>query len=193
MKVAILTKDKYLYQKLFLELSEAGGFEVCATGAELTVCDLDTVPSGGDVTLSRRSDVGAELRLPIPLGALTARLRGGDRLVLNAARRSARLAGREEKLTELEFALLSLLCERRGFVERRELIEKLWSTGASDSALNVYVHYLREKLERGRERLILSSRRDGYRINEKYLPIPVADNDKNDKNDKNEGGVTLEA
>lgn len=187
MKVAILTKDKYLYQKLFLELSEAGGFEVCATGAELTVCDLDTVPSGGDVTISRRSDVGAELRLPLPLGALAARLRGGDRLVLDAARRTARLAGREEKLTELEFALLSLLCERRGFVERRELIEKLWSAGASDSALNVYVHYLREKLERGGERLIISSRREGYRINEKYLPIPVADNDKTIKTIKTKG------
>ena len=41
--------------------------------------------------------------------------------------------------------------------------------GADEGVLNVYVHYLREKLERGGEKIIISSRGLGYKIDEKYL------------------------
>ena len=35
--------------------------------------------------------------------------------------------------------------------------------------MNVYIHYLREKLEADGEKIILSSRSHGYKIDEKYL------------------------
>jgi len=51
---------------------------------------------------------------------------------------------------------------------REELLSRVWGNDTDPGVLNVYVHYLREKLERGGEKIILSSRKCGYRISEKY-------------------------
>ena len=83
--------------------------------------------------------------------------------------RCAYLHGKEIKLTEVEYSLLSLLLSRGGFVSREELIRAVWGEGADGGVLNVYVHYLREKLEFFGEKIIISSRGLGYKIDEKYL------------------------
>ena len=36
--------------------------------------------------------------------------------------------------------------------------------------MNVYVHYLREKLEYNGEKVIISSRKNGYKIDERFFP-----------------------
>ena len=89
-------------------------------------------------------------------------------LVLSEDEKCAFLFGEKIALTELEFELLSKLMERDGFTSREELLSALWQDEATGSVLNVYIHYLREKLEVGGEKIIVSSRRQGYRINEKF-------------------------
>ena len=70
----------------------------------------------------------------------------------------------------LFFSLFNLLYSRKGeFVSRDEILALVWNGKADKGILNVYVHYLREKLEKNGEKIILSSRNYGYKINEKYL------------------------
>ena len=72
-------------------------------------------------------------------------------------------------MTELEAALLALLISADGdFVSREEILKRVWQNDADPGIINVYIHYLREKIERG-EKIILSSRKRGYGIDEKYL------------------------
>ena len=52
---------------------------------------------------------------------------------------------------------------------KAEILRHVWGGDADDGIVNVYVHYLREKLEAGTEKIILSSRGNGYKINEKFL------------------------
>ena len=76
---------------------------------------------------------------------------------------------RELKLTDLEEALFMKLYSARGeFVCRAELFS-VFADGSSESMRNVYIHYLREKLERDGARVIISSRKHGYKIDEKYF------------------------
>jgi DNA-binding response OmpR family regulator len=42
-----------------------------------------------------------------------------------------------------------------------------------EGLINVYVHYLREKLEVGGEKIINSSRKNGYAIDEKFIKEDV--------------------
>ena len=57
------------------------------------------------------------------------------------------------------------------FVSRDELSRAVWGEGADGGILNVYIHYLREKLESKGEKVIISSRRGGYKIDGKYLGV----------------------
>ena len=55
-----------------------------------------------------------------------------------------------------------------GFVSREEILREIWDNCADAGVINVYVHYLREKIEHG-EKIIISSRNNGYKIDEKYF------------------------
>ena len=60
--------------------------------------------------------------------------------------------------------------EKRGeYVSREELLSRIWQNKTDKGILNVYIHYLREKLEKGGERIIISSRNLGYKINEVFI------------------------
>ena len=72
-------------------------------------------------------------------------------------------------LAAKKYKLLRVLSDAGDYVSRENLIMSVWGADVDGGVLNVYVHYLREKLERGGEKIILSSRKEGYRINEKYL------------------------
>ena len=64
---------------------------------------------------------------------------------------------------------MHLLCSADGeFVSREEILHSVWSGDADPGIINVYVHYLREKLEDG-EKIIVSSRKNGYKIDGRYL------------------------
>lgn len=91
-------------------------------------------------------------------------------LELDTASREARRAGRSVDLTAKEFELLALfLSHPRQVLTRDMLMENVWGydyTGESN-VLEVYVGYLRQKLEAGGEpRLIQTVRGVGYVLKE---------------------------
>ena len=72
-------------------------------------------------------------------------------------------------MTEVEYSLLSALAAAKGeFISRTDLRTAVWGTEGTDGLLSVYIHYLREKLEGGGEKVILSSRKAGYALAEKF-------------------------
>ena len=89
-------------------------------------------------------------------------------LVLGNDTRHVTLFGKQIKLTELEYKLLEYLYESKDFVTRSELLDKIWDGKHDEGVVNVYVHYLRQKLEADGNKLIISSRKYGYKLDEKY-------------------------
>ena len=80
------------------------------------------------------------------------------------------LRGEVIKLTEVEHALFLALMKRGGeFASREDILREVWGSEADEGIINVYVHYLREKLEKSGEKIIVSSRKLGYKIDGKYL------------------------
>jgi len=180
----IITNDPYLGQKLRWELSEIfDRIEVTDTaGARADIyifdCRLDApIPQGeGYYYLTEDADPGLPeercLPLPLPLGLAAKKMQGhtAPPLVLLEDERALRLYGEEIRLTEVEFSLLLALVRAEGrFLGREELRAAVWGTEGTDGLLSVYIHYLREKLERGGEKVILSSRKAGYALSEKFV------------------------
>ena len=169
--VRILTSDKYLYQKIFLLLSDNYDI-VDSDKSDITLIDTDTQrlsEGAGIITMSRTGK--AQLTVPFRPSSLLSVLggnEGGERYIsLNG--RNANLSGRIIRLTEVEAALLYLLIEAEGrLVSKEELLLGVWDEKTDSGVVNVYVHYLREKLEIDGEKVIISARGKGYRINEKF-------------------------
>jgi len=66
-------------------------------------------------------------------------------------------------LTPTEQKLLDALKAADGKpISRAELLEKVWGDSGSEGLLNLYVHYLREKLEKDGVRRIFATRGKGY-------------------------------
>ena len=172
--VGVLTKDEYLFKKI--ELASREYAEVFRAeegdGAErydLFMVDTDAY-SGyeGAFRLSRSSE--CDMAIPFSFSALEEAVNGaeGDPLAISEEEKCAYLYGKKISLTELEHALLLKLFSSEEYTTREELLTSLWPEGTGDGILNVYIHYLREKLEVGGEKIIVSSRKLGYKINEKY-------------------------
>lgn len=100
---------------------------------------------------------GADARLPV--------LQVAD-LVLDPATRTVRRGGERVILTNREFALLEYLMRNRGRVLTRTMIaEHVWdySFDSSTNVIDVYVNYLRKKIDAGREpKLLHTVRGVGY-------------------------------
>ena len=92
-------------------------------------------------------------------------LQVGD-LILDPARRSVDLGGTKIELTPREFTLLDYFMRNPGRVLTRTMIaERVWdySFDTSTNVIDVYVNYLRKKIDSGREpRLLLTRRGVGY-------------------------------
>lgn len=175
MKIAVLTKDKYLFRRIELELGDGIISYSENVLADLLILDCDTaeMPSfEGRVIRLCREDGKDTVRLPLPLGKLSELCSGGEeaapRLRIVPEEKCAYLDGKKIKLTSHEYSLLSLLISKSGAYAPREEIANAVFGGASDGLINIYIHYLREKLEGGGEKIIISSRSQGYKINEKY-------------------------
>jgi two-component system OmpR family response regulator len=61
-----------------------------------------------------------------------------------------------------------LVNARGAAVSREVILDRVWHGDADGGIVNVYIHYLREKLETEGERIILASRGRGYSLTEKY-------------------------
>ncbi|MEB3235239.1 MAG: response regulator transcription factor [Cyanobacteriota bacterium] len=89
-------------------------------------------------------------------------------LVITPSRRQVRRGSRTVALTAREYQLLLYLVERAGQVLSREaILARVWSDqqGAASNVIEVYVRYLRQKLEAGGERrLIHTVRGQGYSL-----------------------------
>lgn len=172
-KLVILTRDKYLYRKIELMLRDE--YETVpaefdgATDLVIREADINT-----SAKYARCAVLGTDVPLPFSREMLMAAVDGTqkapERALLEPGERCAYLRGEKVALTEVETALFTVLFEALGeFVSRDELIKKVWGEGADGGVLNVYVHYLREKLEKCGEKIIISSRKNGYKIDGKYL------------------------
>ncbi|MBM4123497.1 MAG: response regulator transcription factor [Nitrospira sp.] len=91
-----------------------------------------------------------------------------DDLVLNPATREVTRAGQRIELTAKEYALLEYMMRNAGRVLTRPMIaEHVWNLDFDTftNVIDVYVNYLRNKIDRGRERkLIQTVRGSGYTL-----------------------------
>jgi len=89
-----------------------------------------------------------------------------DDLMLNPATREVTRGGKRIELTSKEYALLEYLMRNAGRVLTRPMIaEHVWNLDFDTftNVIDVYVNYLRNKIDRGRDRkLIHTMRGSGY-------------------------------
>lgn len=124
------------------------------------------------------------LTKPFSLEELVARLRGllrrskameapGDEvlkvadLVLNGASREVTRAGESIPLTVTEFELLRYLMRNpRRVIDRAEILDRVWNYdfGGRSSVVDLYISYLRRKIDTGREPMIHTVRGVGYML-----------------------------
>ena len=124
------------------------------------------------------------LTKPFSLEELVARLRGllrrskameapGDEvlkvgdLVLDGASREVTRAGESIPLTVTEFELLRYLMRNpRRAIDRAEILDRVWNYdfGGRSSVVDLYISYLRRKIDTGREPMIHTERGVGYKL-----------------------------
>lgn len=174
--LSVYTRDSFLYQKIRLSMPDwvtvirNSGADAC----DLCLVDVDNspIPKFDCIKMSRQDGEDVKIPFSIENAEILFKGRRANRSELIAVfeERSAYLHGEKIKLTELEFSLLSTLIAAGGsYVSREELLEKVWQGGCDGGIINVYIHYLREKLEKHGEKIIISSRKCGYKVDEKYL------------------------
>lgn len=179
----IVTKDPYLGQKLRFELGgHFNRMEISENAdghADVFIYDCRMgapLPQGENIYYVAEdiSDLpeGRCLPLPLPLGCAERLLEGRKAplpLLLSETERAVHFYAEEIRLTDVEYSLLSALAKAQGeFVSRTDLRAAVWGDEGTDGLLSVYIHYLREKLECGGEKVILSSRKYGYALAEKF-------------------------
>jgi len=140
-----------------------------------------TLLSGADdfwLTGLGPSDLLTRLRLhrQLPPGGPEC-LQVGDLQLFPASRQVSR-GGRSLTLTVREYQLLQFLLERRAQVlSREQILQRVWpdqQQGGASNVIEVYIRYLRQKLEQGGERrLIHTVRGRGYCLSDG--PPPAAD------------------
>jgi two-component system OmpR family response regulator len=185
---ALLNARVYDYDAAVLDVMIPGpdGFEVCRTLRDERRWTPVLLLTARDQVADRIRglDAGADdyLVKPFDFGELLARLRAltrrgptprppaleaGD-LRVDPARHAATFAGNDVELTAREFGVLEFLTRHAGqVVTRTQLLDHVWDENflGSTNIVDVYVGYLRAKLERpfGRK-LIHTVRGVGYRL-----------------------------
>ncbi len=174
--IAVVTRDEFLYKKIALALDECDTVMLDSDdgvhGFDRVFVDIDTCEStdGTAVTMSRRGK--CNLSIPFGIDAPARYLTDTAKARLLPESREVALGDRSVKLTELEFALFALIVDACGEpVSREEILERVWHGDADSGIVNVYIHYLREKLENCGERVIVASRGKGYSLSEKYAKM----------------------
>ena len=176
-KIAVYTKNELIYRRIVLITRGVAEVQLSMeyTPSDLAIIDRESFPdlniSGYVIPYSDKN--GTIHNLPIShsdlLQAISSIRKVGKRVLsLSPKERCAHLGNRVIKLTELEARLLDELLKSNGFVSREKLLKTVFNDGKDSGIVNVYVHYLREKLEKDGDKVILSSRREGYMIDSRF-------------------------
>jgi DNA-binding response OmpR family regulator len=147
-----------------LMLTARGAIEDRVAGLNAGADDYLVKPFAMAELLAR---VAALLRRRDRTPDTTSVLKAGD-LSLDLLRHEARRGDRVIELTAKEFALLEYLMRNAGIVlSRTQIIDHVWryDLDAVSNVVDIYIHYLRDKIDRGAPRqLIKTVRGVGYKI-----------------------------
>jgi len=163
------------------------GFEVCRRLRSVGVSSLVLIITARDATEDKVEglDAGADdyIAKPFKVAELLARMRALLRragssstvlqvadLTLDPATRQARRDGKSIALSATEYSLLEFLMRHANRVlERATILDHVWAYdfGGSDNVLDVYIMYLRNKIDKDHKvRLIHTVRGVGFRLGE---------------------------
>ena len=147
-----------------LMLTARGSVEDRVTGLNVGADDYLTKPFAMEELLAR---INALLRRRDQRFDENPRLNVGD-LTLDLVGHEARRDGRAIELTAKEFALLEYLMRHPGRVlTRTQIVDAVWryDMEALSNVVDIYIHYLRDKVDQGFSRpLIKTVRGVGYKI-----------------------------
>ena len=186
-RFCIITKDMLFARQLQLMLAQYGASSFLFDGngalpaASFYLADVDSVsiPDTGGVPLlclawNQSKPEGDFLWLDRPFrpARLAAAVGLGQAEEKSAAfpfpfapHKSVLTEGGEVRLSETEFRLYLCLYEAKGEPLTRETLHKaVWNGEGDDGIVNVYIHYLRSKLETAGTRLISAVRGKGYAL-----------------------------
>ena len=173
---------------LDIMLPDIDGLQILRTVRESETYTPTLFLTARDSVLDRVTGLtaGADdyLTKPFSLEELVARLRGllrrskamaapedevlkvGD-LVLDGSSREVTRGGEEISLTVTEFELLRYLMRNpRRAISRTEILDRVWNYGfgGRSSVVDLYISYLRRKIDAGREPMIHTVRGVGYML-----------------------------
>ena len=185
--VALKAAQAQSFDLILLDVMLPGmnGFEICRRLREsglptpiLMITARDTVDdkiagldAGADDYIVKPFHVAellARMRALLRRGTATGGVLRLDDLTLEPATRRAERAGKAISLSSTEYALLEYLMRNAGRVLTRSvLLDHVWQYdfAGNDNVLDVYVSYLRQKIDRGHARpLIHTVRGVGFRL-----------------------------
>ena len=176
----LLYAKTYEYDAIILDLMlpQKDGLEVLS---DLRACEIHApvmLLTARDSIESKVQglEIGADdyLTKPFDLRELVARIRAllrrareapsailtADDLTLDPAARTVKRGNREVRLTAREFSLLEYFMRRKNRVmTRAQIMEYVWPGGfdGSSNIVDVYVNYLRAKIDQGDERKLIQT------------------------------------
>lgn len=174
---------------LDIMMPEMDGWEVCnrlRSLSDVPIIFLSAMDSPKDIVRGLNTGADDYIRKPYDSEELVARIQAhlrrapkpnmseelvfnGGEFRINFMNREVRVRNDLKHLTPKEFNLLGVLVRNAGrVVPRTELVTEAWGEEYGDAidSLKLYIHYLRQKIERDPERpdYILTSRGVGYRF-----------------------------
>ena len=189
--------ESYDYDLLILDINlpKMTGFEVLREVRQKKPHVAILILTGNNQVVDRVKglDLGADdyLTKPFSLTELSARIRAlirrsgrpfeavlrVDDLVLDRVQRVVRRGDQRIELTPKEFGLLEFLMRNAGRrVTRGMIVENVWNLGfdTTTNVVDVYINYLRKKVDVGRERkLIRTIRGVGYQVGVSHEESPA--------------------
>jgi DNA-binding response OmpR family regulator len=187
------TEHRYDVIVLDIMLPGLSGYEVCRQLRQREVWTpiLMLTAKDGDYDQADALDLGADdyLTKPFSFVVLLARLRAlvrrgadarptvliaGD-LTLDPARKRVTVGDQEVAFTPREFSLLEFLMRNAGdVVAKRAIVDNVWDMHfvGDDNIVEVYVAYLRKKIDQRLGRTVIETVRGvGYRVAKQTRPI----------------------